>query len=164
MGAGPTMRILPCFLLLGLGACSFAGDSSPDVAAFGAGALAGGLTANPIIGVGVGLAARFAANEGVKYLQRELQQEVQDEIARAAGHIAPGEIVSWSVVRDIGRDSSGRVEVVREFGSNMVCRELIFSVREDEEERFFVGTICRGEDRWKWAIAEPSIERWGALQ
>lgn len=164
MSVRPLLRAAPCVLLLGLGACTFAGDSSPDVAAFGAGALAGGLTGNPIIGVGVGLAARFAANEGVKYVERELQQEIQDEIARRAGAAAPGELVSWSVTRDIGGDAAGRVEVVREFGGQMLCRELIFSVEDEDEQEFFVGTICKGREQWKWAVSEPSIERWGALQ
>jgi len=29
---------------------------------------------------------------------------------------------------------------------------------------FYVATVCRSNDTWKWASAEPAVPRWGGLQ
>ena len=29
---------------------------------------------------------------------------------------------------------------------------------------FFTATVCLDGTQWKWALAEPAVERWGALQ
>jgi hypothetical protein len=46
----------------------------------------------------------------------------------------------------------------------------VFSVdREATENRaadtaFYVASVCRDGNKWKWASAEPATPRWGALQ
>ncbi|SIK66685.1 Uncharacterised protein [Mycobacteroides abscessus subsp. abscessus] len=59
--------------------------------------------------------------------------------------------------------------VNREMGAGMMtCKEIVFSVDEVKDEvprsGYYVATICRDANAWKWASAEPSTQRWGALQ
>jgi hypothetical protein len=49
------------------------------------------------------------------------------------------------------------------FGEAIPCKDAVFTVGDKPE--LFVATICRDKsDRWRWAIAEPTVQRWGALQ
>lgn len=140
-------------------------QAASDIAGVSAGGIAGGLTGNPVVGVVVGLAARSAAGEGVDYVKRVRQDRIQQAIATVAGDLEPGVTADWSVEQDLpGGDQRGRVEVVRRFGGEIRCRELVFSVRDGSDERFFVGTICQGGTEWRWAVAEPSTRRWRGLQ
>jgi hypothetical protein len=34
---------------------------------------------------------------------------------------------------------------------------------DDAARAWFSANICRQDQRWKWAIAEPAVERWGSL-
>ena len=48
------------------------------------------------------------------------------------------------------------------------CREIAFSVDEGNGNKlkraWFTSDICKQGKRWKWAAAEPAVERWGFLQ
>jgi hypothetical protein len=50
------------------------------------------------------------------------------------------------------------------------CKEIVFSVDAEATKdkpassAFYVASICRDGNAWKWASAEPATERWGALQ
>ena len=50
------------------------------------------------------------------------------------------------------------------------CKEIVFSVdtdaRKDEpaSSAFYVASVCRDGNQWKWASAEPAVARWGNLQ
>ena len=47
-------------------------------------------------------------------------------------------------------------------------KELTFSVESgqgaDLTRSWYTTQACQTGDRWKWALAEPSTERWGSLQ
>jgi hypothetical protein len=57
---------------------------------------------------------------------------------------------------------SGMVQVARSFGEKIPCKDVVFTVGEEAD--FYVTTICQGKNGWRWAIAEPAVPRWGALQ
>ena len=44
------------------------------------------------------------------------------------------------------------------------CRDTAANADHKPQSDFYIATICRDADRWKWASAEPATERWGALQ
>jgi hypothetical protein len=48
------------------------------------------------------------------------------------------------------------------------CKEVVFSVEEDGratlKRAWYTTHACRSGERWKWALAEPAVERWGVLQ
>ena len=53
---------------------------------------------------------------------------------------------------------------MREFTTPLTtCREIVFTVEDDTKE-VYVTTLCRNQDHWAWAEAEPAVERWGYLQ
>ena len=153
-------------LATAMGGCSFAGDATTDTAGIGAGALAGGLTANPFIGLAVGVAARWAAGAAVDAIERDVQNRIQTRIAEVAGNAEPNVAMPWEVDQALpGGDETGAVIVVREFGAPLIaCREIVYSVVERSETNFYVGTICYGQGAWKWAVGEPATTRWGSLQ
>ena len=159
--------VAAAMLAVFVGGCSFAGDATTDTAGIGAGAVAGALTANPFIGLAVGVAARWAAGAAVSALEREIQTAIQDQIAQAGGSAEPNVAVPWSIEQRIPTGSgAGAVIVVREFGAPLMsCREIVFSVFETSDTKFYVGTICLAPSgTWKWAVAEPATGRWGSLQ
>jgi len=93
------------------------------------------LTANPLIGVAVAIATRFAAAEAVGYVEGQQQARVQQAIAVAGGAASVNEVVTWATVEDPWFDATfgmvgGRLEVVREFGKLIICRELLYAFAE----------------------------------
>lgn len=176
MNAGITSccrRIASCLLIAagsaGLGACSTVGGLAGTVA----GIATGSFTSNPAIGVAVSVSVKAATDAGVKGLLRSLQQDEQDEIAALAGAMAPGEIRQWQVRHTIPYgNNQGDVQVTRVIDTALArCREILFTVVDrkaappvdDRPRAWFAANICRQDSRWKWAIAEPAVERWGAL-
>lgn len=140
------------------------GDGAADVAGFGVGSAVGVATGNPVLGIGVGLAARAGVDEGVRYYHREEADVVQDAIAAAAGEAPLEQTVAWEADTHLPWVSAeGEVMAVREFGDSFRCREIVFT-DSDEEDRFFVATICKGSEQWHWALAEPATARWDDLQ
>jgi hypothetical protein len=189
-------RALPALVLLVglLAGCSTAEDVGTDLGALGIGTAVGAATGNPVIGVLAGLGARIGVSEGIEYGEREYYGAIQQTIAEVGGRAPIGQATPWAyegLVAELG-DAGGRVEPVREFGREMTCRELIFSIEDEDEPaempvpapdddvgrlrrdlglrdpqpepRWFVGTICRSDGAWTWAVAAPSTDRWGVLQ
>lgn len=152
-----------------LAGCSTVGGLAGTVA----GVASGSFTSNPAIGIAVSVSVKAATDAEVKKLLRSLQQDEQDEIAALAGAMAPGEIRQWQVRHFIPyRNNQGEIQVTRVIDTPLAsCREVMFSVvgrdaapRTDAAARAWFSThVCRQEDRWKWAIAEPAVERWGSL-
>jgi hypothetical protein len=108
---------------------------APEAAGLGAGAGAGVLTANPIVGVAVGLGVRLATAEGMGYVKNEQRREVQRAIAAAAGNVADSTPAQWSTDPDAFYDAlygtvTGHVQVVRDFGGRIRCREVLYTVEE----------------------------------
>lgn len=136
-------------------------------------ALASKITDNAAVATGIGLGAVAAARAGVQYSERVVHKNTQDGIARIAGPLEVGAIAPWSVTHSmpIEDDEHGRVTVSRTISSGALdCKEIVFSVDQTATKNvpassaFYVASICRDGDNWKWASAEPATERWGALQ
>ncbi len=165
-------------LLIGIaaGACgcsSFLREGTADLAGVGGAAIASSVTDNAAVATGIGLGVRSAALAGLQYAQRKTHQEQQDLIAQIAGKLEPGAVATWQVSHTvpIEDDERGRVTVSRIIsGRNLICKEIVFSIDttanadHKPQSDFYIATICRDADRWKWASAEPATERWGALQ
>ncbi|MEA3085293.1 MAG: hypothetical protein QOC89_2990 [Paraburkholderia sp.] len=136
-------------------------------------ALAAKVTSNAAVATGIGLGAVAAARAGVQYSERVVHKNTQDGIAKIAGPLDVGAIAPWSVVHSvpIEDDEHGRVTVSRTISAGALdCKEIVFSVDQTATRNvpassaFYVASICRDGDNWKWASAEPATERWGALQ
>lgn len=155
------LALLPALLpaLLGCQAVS-------DAAAVGAGAGAGAATGNPAVGFAVGVTAQAGLRELRKYVSRSRQHGEQDAIADAAGAAPVGATVPWQIRHTIPIDNErGVLAVSREYAMPLAtCREVVFTVDDDGSHQIFTTALCRGEDRWRWAVAEPAVDRWGYLQ
>ena len=136
-------------------------------------ALAAKVTSNAAVATGIGLGAVAAARAGVQYSERVVHKNTQDGIAKIAGPLDVGAIAPWSVTHSvpIEDDEHGRVTVSRTISAGALdCKEIVFSVDQTATQNvpassaFYVASICRDGDNWKWASAEPATERWGALQ
>ncbi len=155
------MRLLALLLLLG--GCTSAGNIIGVVA----GGAAGGATANPAIGFGVGVATAAASDYAIRTVSRRWHQGEQDAIAAAAGGLEVGATGPWRVVHSLPLGNEhGQLQVVRAIDNPLAaCREVVFSVEEEgEAAAWYSVDICRQRDGWKWASAEPAVERWGFLQ
>lgn len=136
--------------------------------------IAGAVSRNAVVGAAIGIGVKSAADVGLQYARRKVHRTEQDEIASAAGVLPVGNVGTWTVSHDlpIERDERGKLFVVREIGgANLACREIVFSVETANDEKpaepdraFYTATVCRDGPRWKWATAEPAVERWGGLQ
>ena len=118
-----------------LSGCVALGQVAPEAAGLGAGAGAGVLTANPIVGVAVGLGVRLATAEGIGYVKNEQRRQVQGAIAAAAGDAEDSDAVRWSthpdaLYRTIFGKVGGHVQVVRDFGGRIRCREILYTVED----------------------------------
>lgn len=158
-------RLLPLLLLPGLLAGCDAVRASPQILGAGAAIVSGAGTANPGVGVAIGLGVTAAADYAVKYYGRARQDSTQDAIAAAAGPLPPGGRAPWAIRHGIPiGNERGEVHVVRAIDNPLApCREIVFSVVVGESRDWFAAQICRQGERWRWASAEPAVERWGAL-
>jgi len=165
-------RCAAALLLAGsalLTGCSTVGGLAGTVA----GITTGSFTSNPAIGIAVSVSVKAVTDAQVKKLLRSLQQDEQDAIATMAGEMAPGEVRQWQVRHFIPYgNNQGEIQVTRVIDTPLAsCREVMFSVIERKAERpandvpraWFAANVCRQEQRWKWALAEPAVERWGSL-
>ena len=152
-----------CSSLLNVGSAELAGVSGA--------ALAGAITDNAAVATGIGLGVQAAGRAGLQYAQRRVHRAVQDQIAEAAGGLDVGAVAHWRADHrlPLERDEQGRVTVSRVISTQgLHCKEIVFSVDavDNKEPRsgFYVAAVCRDGDKWRWASAEPSTERWGRLQ
>lgn len=152
--------VVACALLPG---CASVGDITGAVA----GLVTGGITANPAVGIAVGVSVRAATMEGVRRVSLARQRSEQDAIADAIADADVGESRAWAVDQRVTGDAYGEVHVVRLIETPLtVCKEVVFSVvaGEGAAPAWFATTACDEGGRWKWAAAEPAVERWGNLQ
>lgn len=128
-----------CLVVLATGVvsgCAGVSSVAPEAAGLGAGAGAGVLTANPLIGVAVGLGARLATAEALGAIEASHQRELQRAIASAAGGTPVGEAAHWftnpsPLNRLLFGRTSGTVQVSREFGGRILCREILYTTDAD---------------------------------
>lgn len=157
-----TYRALAALAALSLlGGCQVVSD----VAGLASGAGAAAATGNPALGFFVGVGVQAGADALRKYVVRVRRHGEQDAIADAAGTAPLGEARAWEIRHTIPiGNTRGTVTAVREITTPLAtCREVAFSL-SDAPSRPFVTTLCRQEERWSWAAAEPAVERWGLLQ
>jgi hypothetical protein len=154
----------------GNGGSGVAGSAGRDATTEGAGLAAGlgvGLASgSPLIGLAVVVGVRYLTSTVLAYHDRSTQAHLQARIADAAGRSAPGDPETWTAVDVLGNRSWGRVYVTRVHDQGLPCRDIIYT-----EEDVAVGTVhyaatvCRSaRGRWRWAVSEPSTERWRGLQ
>lgn len=162
-GARPAMLLL----LLPLAACSSVGA----IAGAAVGASAGAGTVNPLVGYGVAVGVRSGVDALQQYVARVRQNAEQDQIVAAVGQMGVGETRSWEIVHDIPLfdDERGQMQVVRTIDTPLTqCKEVLFTVDEGTasklRRRLYTTDACRNARGWKWAQAEPAVERWGYFQ
>jgi hypothetical protein len=145
-------------------------SSSPQVIAVVTGGIAGASTGSPAVGFLIGVATDAGANYIVRYIGRTRQGAEQDAIAEVAGDLPVGTQASWKIEHTIPiGNEHGRLQVVRAIDSPLAaCKEIAFSVDEGKGEKlkasWFTSDVCKQAQTWKWASAEPAVERWGFLQ
>ncbi len=167
--------VLAAALCAGIGALT-SGCSSTSLGAAGgaaAGAATGIVTANPAIGIGVGIAVQTATTATVNRYFRVMHTDQQNVIAALAGTMPVGDTRPWSVKHTLPIENGhGQVRVTRAFSSALAdCKEFVFSVADSDApnapEHWYTASACQlQQDKrwWKWASAEPAVERWGNLQ
>lgn len=132
--------------------------------------IAGALTNDASTTAAIGLGVNAAALAGVKTLEKHIHADEQQRIASAAGALAPGATAPWAVRHRtrLEPDEHGQVTVSRLIQAGGVdCKEVVFTVERAgrrPETAAYVTTVCRSGSDWRWALAEPSTRRWGALQ
>jgi hypothetical protein len=163
----PHPIVLPGLLLtlISVSGCRFAGD----LLAAAAGGASGAATANPAVGIAVGVGVQAGMDATISYIIRKRQQAEQDAIATEVATMDDGERRPWKIEHDIPiGNEHGEVQVTRVFSALLTsCKEIAFSVESGGSpatRQTYTTTACRNGDQWKWALAEPSVERWGSLQ
>ncbi|WP_428486078.1 hypothetical protein [Rhodopila sp.] len=133
--------------------------------------VASAVSRSPAAAAGIGLGIAAGASAGLQYVERNVHRAEQDRIAEAAGPLDQGVIGHWSVSHTIPieDDEHGDLVVTRLVGSaDFSCKEIVFSVdtikKKIPQRAFYIATVCRDGDVWKWASAEPATARWGSLQ
>jgi hypothetical protein len=160
------VKFLLLFGLIVLAGCT----STAQIVAVVTGGVAGASTGSPAIGFAVGVATDAAANYVVRYVGRSRQGAEQDAIAEVAGALPVGTAAAWKIEHTIPiGDEHGQLQVIRTIDSPLAaCKEIAFSVDtgkgESQKRAWYTSDICRQEERWKWASAEPAVPRWGFLQ
>jgi hypothetical protein len=160
------IALLIAAALPALAACSSIGDFTGAVA----GGATGLVSANPVVGYGIGIGVRAGTDATVNYVLRKRQQAEQDAIAVLAGPLEPGASRPWQINHDIPiGNEHGTLTVIRAIRTPLtLCKEIAFSVENgeppDAKIAWFTTTACQQNKGWKWAEAEPAIERWGNLQ
>lgn len=173
--AGSRQSLRACLVsacLLVAGCSSVVTEGTSAGAGIVSGSVAGSVGANAGVATGIGIGIQAAARAGVQYGQRRFHDETQTRIASIAGSLAPGQIRPWQTDGVLGLEPAegGRVTVSRVIGPRlMACKEIVFSVDRAGDKNlpnseFYVASICRSGDSWRWASAEPATARWGALQ
>lgn len=153
-------------IALAASGCSSIGAASGAAAA----AATGIVTANPAVGIGVGIAVQAATDEAVGRFMKSMHADQQELIAETAGRLPVGGMDIWRIKHQLPVENGhGQVRVTRAFSNALtLCKEFVFSVQDgdkaDAPEQWFTASACQDRSGWKWASAEPAVERWGTLQ
>lgn len=151
-----------------LAGCSTFGTITGAVA----GIATGTATTNPAVAIGVAIGVKAAADQVGRSVGRRMKQAEQDAIASVASELREGDSRPWEVKQRLPwGHARGEVRVTRVIATPLTqCKEVLFSVDEGEGDdrkvarSWFAASVCQQADRWKWAAAEPAVERWGTLQ
>ncbi|MEN3354980.1 MAG: hypothetical protein V7640_3138 [Betaproteobacteria bacterium] len=163
---GARVACLAAFALVTLPGCAVVST----VTGVAAGVATGTATGNPAVGASVAIAVKAGVDEAGKRVSRQSQEHEQDAIAAAAGNARVGESATWQVKHRLTRSvDHGEVRVLRVIRTPLTeCKEVLFSVVKERGEKiarsWFKTNTCQNGEQWKWALAEPAVERWGNLQ
>ncbi|MCG7361638.1 hypothetical protein MHZ93_10265 [Roseomonas sp. ACRSG] len=166
MSPGARRAAAVLVVALPLAGCQAAGGIVGGIS----GATAGIATGNAAVGYAVGVGIRAAVTATLQYVSRRIARGEQDSIAATAGAIPLGTVADWKVEHALPfgyGDAQGTVQVVRLIDSPLAqCREVAIGIGDEPEDRItIIATACLQSDgSWKWASAEPAVERWGVLQ
>lgn len=161
------MRSIMAFIVLAMASWLSACTTSSVGSAVGAvsGLATSAATANPAVGYAVGIGVQAATDASIKAVLRHWTTQQQDLIAQLAGELPLGQRRAWAIHRTIpyGREK-GQLEVIRDIPNALAfCRELLFTVEEKEQTQAYTAVICKQQQQWKWASAEPAVPRWRGL-
>ena len=141
------------------------------IAGAAAGAATGAATTNPIVGYAVGIGVKTGVDGLQRYVARVRANAGQDVIATAVGEMNVGETREWKIVHTLPPwgGEHGEVQVTRLIETPLaLCKEVLFSVNEGEGPKLhrtlLTTDACRNTQGWKWAQAEPAVDRWGYFQ
>ncbi len=152
-------------LAMSLAGCSNVGNFTGALA----GIATGSVTANPAIAIAVGIGVKTVTDAASKVVGLRIRQTEQDQIAAIAGDMSPGETRPWETRHGIPFGTvRGEVRVTGLIDTPLaLCKEVLFSVQGSgagSSHSWFATSVCQQEDQWKWADAEPAVDRWGNLQ
>lgn len=152
--------------LLSLSGCAAAGPAITGLATAGVAGTVGSATGSALAGVVAGIGVSYGVDQGVKYAERRVEDNVQDSIASTAGPLPVGGSAHWQSQAELPLSGkSGTLEIARAFGTAIPCKDVVFTVADEEPHDVYTTTICRNDEgEWRWALAEPATRRWGYLQ
>jgi hypothetical protein len=159
---------VPLAVMLGLAACTSTGSGiNSAISSASTAGIASGITSatgSALVGTMAGIGAGIGIDAGIKYAERRIHRNAQDAVAIAAGPLDVGQSARWNVDTWLPlTDRHGTVEIARRFGRAIPCKDIVFTV--DDDDNFYVTTICADKKgTWRWALAEPTVDRWGLLQ
>jgi len=162
----PLLLIAVSAVLGALPGCTIISTTTGVVTAIATGTATG----NPAVGVSLGIAAKAGVDEAGRYVSRQSQEHEQDAIASLAAGMRVGDTRSWETKHSLTSGGGhGEIRVTRLIRTPIaVCKELMFSVvhgaAEKESRAWYTTQACQNGHSWKWAAAEPAVERWGNLQ
>jgi|SRR6185437_13103120 len=155
-------------LSLALAACSSTGSGvNSAISSASTAGVASGITSatgSALVGTMAGIGAGIGLDAAIKYGERRIHRNAQDAVAIAAGPLAVGQSAQWNVDTWLPlTERHGTVEIARRYGRAIPCKDIVFTV--DDDDNFYVTTICADKKgTWRWALAEPTVDRWGLLQ
>ncbi len=129
----------------------------------------GSATGNPGIGIAVGIGVSAGGNFLSDYIARVRAGAELDVIAETTGALPVGGEAAWAIHHTIPIDNEhGELRVIDAINTSLaLCKEVVFSVDDGgagAPRNWYTVDVCRDPKRWKWATAEPAVERWGSLQ
>ena len=142
----------------------------PQIVGVVTGGAVGAATASPALGFAVGIATDTATIAGQRWFGRTRTNAEQDAIAKLAGTMGVGQRHAWHIHHLIPfGNEHGELYVMRVMDTALTqCKQIVFSVDDGEkphlQRAWYVASVCRQAQGWKWADAEPAVARWGYLQ
>lgn len=169
------------------------GDAAGIAGAGIAGAISKNATVGAAIGLGVRSVANFGLQYAERRVHRAEQDRIAAAAGALPDGGAGVWSVSHTVQIESDQHGElvvTRIFAARpDAGVGFTCKEIVFSVDRGKPgspqsgspqsgtvqpglpqsaptspRGFYTATVCLDGDRWKWASAEPAVERWGNLQ
>jgi hypothetical protein len=161
-------RVRSVAALLALSALLGGCQDVSTIAGIAGGSATAAATGNPAIGVAVGIGVSAGGNFLVRYIARVRAGAEQDVIAETAGALPDSGEGAWAIHHTIPiGNEHGNLWVIDTINTPIaICKEVVFSVFSGAKvpPNWYTVDVCRDPNGWKWATAEPAVDRWGFLQ